>query len=236
MHGYEYPDTKTRLERFADGLEVLTSLLRSDTPISHAGPRYRLDGARLVREGSSRGPRILVGGNSAKSILALSARYADVWNAFWLTPDDFRDRCRRLDELLLAEGRDPSSVQRSIALLVILGHDHAGLEDQAAAFRTWRPESGALPLEEFLDRLRADHRAVVGDADQLAEAIAAYGAAGADEVVLHRADIWAEPVLERIAAEVLPVVAATPGRALPRSHAVDDAGPPHPLSGAPAPP
>jgi alkanesulfonate monooxygenase SsuD/methylene tetrahydromethanopterin reductase-like flavin-dependent oxidoreductase (luciferase family) len=205
MLGFRYDDTPTRLARFADGLDVLTKLLRSDEPVTHDGPFYQLSGALLLpRPTRPGGPGILIGGNSAKSILRLAARHADVWNGFWLTPEDFRDRCTRLDELLTEAGRDHQAVRRSVALLAIFGRDRTELEEQAAGFRRWRPDLAELSFDDLADRLRAEHRVLIGGPEEFLAVIQGYAEAGAEEVVLHRPDIWDEHILEAMATHVLP--------------------------------
>ena len=47
----------------------------------------------------------MIGGN--KGVLRLAARYADEWNAPFVTADDFRAMSSRLDMLLQEQGRRP---------------------------------------------------------------------------------------------------------------------------------
>ncbi len=51
-----------------------------------------------------------------KRTLPLVARYADIWNGVYLPLQDYRERSRRLDELLQAAGRKPADVTRSIMM------------------------------------------------------------------------------------------------------------------------
>src|SRR5436309_9921230 len=46
--GYELGDKKTRLDRLAEALEVMTLLSRRDEPVSFEGRFFRLDGARIL--------------------------------------------------------------------------------------------------------------------------------------------------------------------------------------------
>jgi alkanesulfonate monooxygenase SsuD/methylene tetrahydromethanopterin reductase-like flavin-dependent oxidoreductase (luciferase family) len=85
--------------------------------VTFAGRFYRLEGATLLPRPARRGgPPILIGGNGLRRTLPLVARYADIWNAVYLPVADFRERSKRLDELLLAAGRQPSEVKRSIMM------------------------------------------------------------------------------------------------------------------------
>jgi F420-dependent oxidoreductase-like protein len=117
LFGFELGDVATRMARFEEGLRVITHLLKSDEPVSFAGRYYRLEGATLLPRPARRGgPPILIGGNGLRRTLPLVARYADIWNAVYLPVQDFRERSARLDELLVAAGRQPAEVKRSIMM------------------------------------------------------------------------------------------------------------------------
>jgi F420-dependent oxidoreductase-like protein len=143
--GYDLGDIPTRMARFAEGLELVTRLLRDDEPVTFDGAHYRTRGAQLLPRPERRGgPPLLIGGNGAKRTLPLAARYADIWNAVYLPAEDFRERSAQLDDLLRAAGRRPEDVRRTIM----------------------------LPL--FFDPR---------DADEVRRQIAAYSAAGAQEII-----------------------------------------------------
>ncbi|HLZ60018.1 MAG TPA: TIGR03560 family F420-dependent LLM class oxidoreductase [Ktedonosporobacter sp.] len=115
MFGYNLGDVPTRVKRLEEGLEVITRLLRSNEPVTFEGQFYQLREATLLpRPQRPGGPTILIGGNGAKRTLPLVARYADIWNAVFLPPNDFRERSALLDTLLAKEGRSPQSVKRTL--------------------------------------------------------------------------------------------------------------------------
>lgn len=146
IFGYDLGDIPTRMARFAEGLELVTRLLRDEEPVTFAGEYYQTRGARLLpRPERPGGPRLLIGGNGVKRTLPLAARYADIWNALFMPVEDFRERSAQLDELLRAAGRRPKDVRRTIMLPLIF-----------------------------------DPR----DEDEVRRQIAAYGEAGADEVIV----------------------------------------------------
>ncbi len=131
--GFELLDVGPRFDRFAEGLEVITGLLRSDTPISFQGSYYRLNEAILLpRPQRPGGPPIVIGGNGPKRTLPLAARYADEWNGVYITPARFAELNHELDTLLVARGRTPSSVRRSLMLGMVYGRDEADLRNQLA--------------------------------------------------------------------------------------------------------
>ena len=87
----------------------MTRLLRSEEPVSFDGEFYSLrDALILPRSPRPGGVPIVIGGNGARRTLPLAARYADEWNAVYLTPEEFADLDSRLDELVREAGRVPT--------------------------------------------------------------------------------------------------------------------------------
>ncbi len=125
-YGFDLLDTDRRFARFAEGVQVVRRLLRSDAPSSFAGEFYRLDDAVLLsRPRRPGGPPIVIGGNGTKRTLPLAARYADEWNAVFVPAARFADLNARLDDLLREEGRPPSAVRRTLMTWVVFGRDAA---------------------------------------------------------------------------------------------------------------
>jgi F420-dependent oxidoreductase-like protein len=182
--GLDLGDIPTRFDRLEEGLEVLTRLLRSDTPSSFSGAHYRLrDAVLLPRPARPGGPPIMIGGNGARRTLSLVARYADWWNALMVSPEEFRTLSAALDEQLVAVGRPPESVRRTIMRGLRWGRDLDEL-DQRLANRHDQPEYAELSLEEAAAKMAATGWWMVGTPPMIAEQIKAYAAAGAEEVMV----------------------------------------------------
>src|SRR6266700_5134798 len=105
LFGFELGNIATRMARLEEGLEVVTRLLNSDTPVTYEGRFFQLRGATLLpRPQRPGGPRILIGGNGIKRTLGLAARYANIWNATFLSPNAFKECSTLLDGLLTQAG------------------------------------------------------------------------------------------------------------------------------------
>jgi len=188
LFGYDLGDVPTRMARFEEGLEVITRLLRSDEPATYAGRFYQLREATLLpRPQRPGGPPITIGGNGPKRTVPLAARYADIWNGTFLSPDDFRSRSALLDDLARAAGRQPGSIRRTMMTTLIFERDMDAL--QRRVMRKRPAELADKPLDVLLEHIRAERHAIIGTPDMVAEQIAAYAAAGVEELMLQWLDM-----------------------------------------------
>ncbi len=144
-----------RVSVFADALEVVVPLLR-DGKVSYEG-RWAKGGAELRPAGPRpSGPPIMIAGTKPR-MMSLIATWADRWNSVWygLPTDEFRDERADLVAACAAIGRDLQGIEVSVGIVI---------QDP----RT-------------LDRNGAE--AIVGTADRIAQAFAAWSAEGVDEVM-----------------------------------------------------
>jgi len=134
LFGFDLLSPKERFDRFEEGLEVITSLVKSDHPVKYDGRFFQLHEATLLpHPARPGGPRILVGGNGEKRTMSLVAKYADEWNAVYLPPQEFSRLNLHLDELLDARGRDRKSVKRSMMTGLRFGRTKNELDEKLAA-------------------------------------------------------------------------------------------------------
>jgi F420-dependent oxidoreductase-like protein len=189
--GHPLLDIKERFLRFEEGLQVTQSLLRSDQPVDFAGKYYTLNQAILLpRPQRAGGPPILIGGNGEQRTLGLVARYADEWNAVYLTPEQFERRNTILDGYLRAAGRKPNDVRRSMMTGLVLGRTEE--ETQAkVADRT----GGKRTIQE----LRAQG-VIAGSPSSIPEQLATLAEAGVQRVMLQWLDLDHLDGLETLAA------------------------------------
>ena len=118
-YGYGFPETKERLARLRDDLEVITAMVAGDrhTHATFDGEHARVRNARNVPKPIQR-PRvpIMVGGNGPNVTWRLAARFADELNLDGLSPAEvdealpvIRARCEEI-------GRDPATLPVSVHL------------------------------------------------------------------------------------------------------------------------
>lgn len=175
--GFDLLAIPERFDRFEEGLEIITRLLREQKPVTFDGNYYQLQDAILLphpqRQG---GTRVLIGGNGEKRTLPLVARYADEWNGVFVPPQRYAALNQRLSELLEQEGRDPATVRRSLMTRVIFGRDDAAIQQQL-------DEMGATA-----DAAR-ERGAIVGNGDAVQAQLGRLAEAGAQRVMLQWMDL-----------------------------------------------
>lgn len=191
MFGVPFYDVPTRHAMLEEALEITERLLRSDTPTSFKGKYFSLDEALMLPRPQRRTP-ILIGGNGPAKTLPLAARFADEWNAVFVSPDLYRERSALLDRLATERGRDPRSIKRS--LMTQIGY----MRDESELQRLLNEE------QTTLDVLRRDNRIIVGAPSQVIEQLRAYEAAGVQRIMLQWLVVTDIARLEHMAEHVLP--------------------------------
>ncbi|HEY1354006.1 MAG TPA: TIGR03560 family F420-dependent LLM class oxidoreductase [Ktedonobacteraceae bacterium] len=189
LFGHELGDIPTRMQRLEEGLEVITRLLRSDEAVSYEGRFFHLEGATLLpRPQRPGGPPILIGGNGPRRTLPLVARYADIWNATFLAPQAFGEHSAQLDALLVAAGRQPAEVRRTMMLGLFFGRDQQELE-RRLSWRSRDPELAHLPLALAVEKIADSGRALVGGVEEILAQLQGYARAGVAELMLQWFDL-----------------------------------------------
>lgn len=187
--GYYLLELPRRFARFQEGLEVVTRLLRSDEPVSFSGEFYRLQDAVLLPRPQRRGgPPILVGGVGAQRTLPLVARYADEWNAVFISAARFTELNAKLDGLVARQGRAPQDVRRSLMTGLVFGLD----EDEV--MRKLRGRDAAQLKERGL---------IVGTPTEVKSQLNQLSAVGVQRVMLQWLDLDDLSGLEALAKIVL---------------------------------
>ncbi len=205
LFGFDLGDTATRMARFAEGLEVVTRLFSSDEPITFEGRFYQLRGARLLpRPQHPGGPPLLIGGNGPKYTLPLAARYANIWNAVMIPPNEFREHSALLDTLLREIGRKPDEVKRTLMHRFQFGRNKDELEHQLSSYLA-RPEFVGKSMNDVMNELRVKGD-VVGTPESVIEQIKRYTDVGVEELMLQWLDIDDIDGLRAFAKSVLPQV------------------------------
>ena len=200
--GYDFPSVGRRLDLLDESTQLIKGLLTaSDDPDTIHRTTFHGEMVRAENASALPTPPIQMGrcpliGVGEKRTLRMAAKYADGWNAAYISPDEFGRLNGVLDGWCETEQRDPSTIERSINLLFAAGADEASAERNEAALRAqWGP---------MFDRIAGG--ALIGTPAQAAEQVLAYAEAGADMVnIALRAPYDAE-ALDAYLGEVMPTV------------------------------
>lgn len=191
LFGFDLLEPKPRFDRFEEGMQVVTSLLQSDEPVTFEGEHYQLRGATLLpRPQRPGGPRILIGGNGVKRTLTHVVRYASEWNCTRQLPDEFTRLNTRLSEMLAEAGREPGSVRRSMMTGCVFGRDESALARKINFY--------GKTLEEIQQR-----GIVAGSSSTIKEQLQALEQAGLQRIMLQWLDLDDLESLEVLAKEIL---------------------------------
>lgn len=192
-YGYDFPGVGTRLDMLDEATQLIGPLVGasrfasdggdgdddddgsgSDQPArtSFTGEHYRIADATNVPPPPSGGLPLWIGGVGERRTIPMAARYADGWNAAYISAEEFG----RLGGILSARcediGRDPASVERSVNLVFAMGADEASAaKAEADLAEQWGP---------MYERIRTG--ALIGGPQQAVEQVMAYAEAGADLV------------------------------------------------------
>ena len=203
--GYEFGEVGERFGLLEETLQVLRLLFR-EGPADFEGRHLRLSGAYNHPLPSQRPLPVWLGAKGGPRALRMAARHCEGWNTVWRwTLEDYADRVAEAGRICEEEGRDPSTLRRSVGLYTLVGRDRADLNRRYEALGRWSP---AFLHGESLERFAEG--ALVGTVDEAVDVAARFAALGVEELILSPASVpfaiadWTD--VELLAAEFVPAV------------------------------
>ncbi|MGH9113731.1 MAG: TIGR03560 family F420-dependent LLM class oxidoreductase [Acidimicrobiales bacterium] len=163
QYGIDLPPVRERVDRFAEAIEIVRSLLRRSTT-TFAGRYYELKDA-FCEPKPVQDPLPILVGASGDRMLGIVARFADAWNT-WGQPDHIAERSGALTRACEAAGRDPDALARTAQALVFVAGD----------------EGDAATIQRLVRQ--APMPAIGGTVERLRDVVAAYAEAGLDELIV----------------------------------------------------
>ena len=200
-YGLEFPSLRTRLERFAEQVEIVHRLLTEERT-TFAGRHYRLEDCECLPKPLQRPrPPLIVGGSARRGTLEPAVRFADEYNTIFASVAEVRERRRKLDDACERAGRDPSTIRFSLMTGFAVGADRAEARERMRR-RLARARSDEDP-DEALERKRDW---IIGTMDEAVEKLRAYENAGLDGVMLQHLDHTDLDAVALIGRELAPAV------------------------------
>jgi F420-dependent oxidoreductase-like protein len=158
-YGFEFPPIKERMDRLDEALTIIRAMFTEERP-SFDGTHYRVDSALNVpRPIQAGGPKILVGGSGEQRTLRIAAKHADLTHWFPLGLDTLRHKNELLERYCEEIGRDPATIERTMAAPVIVVGSLAEAqtlleripEERRPYVHVGLPEQVAEDLRPYLD-------------------------------------------------------------------------------------
>jgi probable F420-dependent oxidoreductase len=155
-----------RIDRFEEAFTIIRTLLR-DGAIDFDGRWFQARDCELLpRPARPGGPPLLIGSIGPR-MLRMTLPWVDAWNVWYAdvenSPAGLEPRLRLVDEICAEVGRDPSEVERTVAVLVRLAGGRGRVQ-------------GAIRQNEI--------PALTGTTSEIAEGLRAYARLGIAEVQL----------------------------------------------------
>lgn len=112
-YGFGLPSLSDRMDRLAEGVQVLHSLFTNQRS-SFEGKFVHLKDAANIPQPVQQAIPIIVGGGGEKRTTAIAAQLADGSNQAYFTPEVYRHKNDVLDRWCEVFGRDPKTLERSV--------------------------------------------------------------------------------------------------------------------------
>ena len=195
-YGIPFASVAVRFDKLEEQLSIITGLWQ--TPLgstySFSGEHYDLrDSPALPKPVQIPRPPIIVGGHGAKRTPRLAARFADEFNIPFSTLEFCRTQFGRVDDACREAGRVPTSLIRSVALVVCCGDDENEVARRAA--RNGRD----------VDELKEN--GLAGSPSDVVRKLESFAQLGVTRVYLQMLDIDDLDHVALVASDVLPRVA-----------------------------
>jgi F420-dependent oxidoreductase-like protein len=159
--GFHFPPIGERMDRLDEALTIIRGMFAEERS-SFEGRFYRsVDVINVPRPVQPGGPPVMVGGGGEQRTLRIAARHADLTHWFPIGFDALARKTELLQRYAEELGRDPSTIERTIAAPVVVGTT----EEEAKAAWDLMPEE----RKPFI---------VHGRAEQAAEGLRPYLDAG----------------------------------------------------------
>jgi len=179
-YGIRFDRIGQRMDRLEEGIHVLRALW--EEPVAnYSGEYFQLDDALCEPKPLQDRVPIWIGGVGERRTLQLVARYADGWNAPYLTVGDWQRLSGVLDEWCERVDRDPSEIQRDVNLSFHLAADESDRPRAQAHFEEVFGPAG----DAFRQR-----GAIVGTPAEAVDMLADYADAGVDRVNITLRPPW----------------------------------------------
>jgi alkanesulfonate monooxygenase SsuD/methylene tetrahydromethanopterin reductase-like flavin-dependent oxidoreductase (luciferase family) len=158
-YGLPYPPEAERVDRLAEGLQLIKALWQAEEPLDFTG-RYYSTRAAICRPKPLHRPYppIWIGEARSDEWLDMVCRHADGWNSTPASPTRLAEKLDRLRAACERAGRDPASLDISLEVQILIAPTEAAVTAQARQIAALPapPHRQGRRSEELLAYLASD--------------------------------------------------------------------------------
>lgn len=170
--GISYPKIDQRLNILEEGLQTLEKFW-SGKPVFYDGKYFKVNGGTMKRTNKAIPITIAAKGDK---MMAIAAKYANIWEASYISPEKFNDLNEKFKEICSKEKiNDSNNIMRSIELDVIIAKSESELDYKKRLFMMDR---GPGVYNQILQN------GLVGTKDRVRQKIDEYADSGVEQFFL----------------------------------------------------
>lgn len=138
-YGISFPPIGVRQDQLEEGIQIVRSLLTQERTTFN-GKYFQMHDARCNPKPVQKRVPLWIGGVGEKRTLRTAARYADSWNAAYISPEVFHHKNQVLDQWCEKEKRDPATLARTVNVGFYLRTDAAAAKAERERYlKQWGP-------------------------------------------------------------------------------------------------
>ena len=218
-YGLDWPAEDERIARMAEGLDLITALWRTSSPLDFQGQFFCTHGA-TCRPAPLQKPRppIWLGEARHSHWLDVIARHADGWNSVPASPARLTEKLHALRAACHRAGRDMAELELSLEVQVLVAPTEADVKSIARRIADLPSSKRGEVRPDILDAVRSDDGRplhptiddwVVGTPEAVTRQLDAYLALGISHFMLWFLDFPSLDGLKLFAERVRPALRST---------------------------
>ena len=129
QYGFDFPSVGTRMDMLEEASHIVQALFKEERP-SFQGEHFKISDALFLPKPVQKTIPLWIGGGGEKRTLKAVARYADGWNYFMTTPEEYRHKLNVLQEHCRNEKREPETIRQGMIVRAILDQDMEAPDDK----------------------------------------------------------------------------------------------------------
>lgn len=123
-YGFGFPPVKTRMDMLEEACEIVRSLTTQERTTFH-GEHFRVEDAPFEPKPLQKRLPLWIGGGGERRTLRAVARYADGWNFFTTTPEEYKTKFDLLEQHCREADRNPAEIRKALIVRALLNGEPA---------------------------------------------------------------------------------------------------------------